>query len=145
MLNIQFPYYPFKIKADEGKELIFDEVRKKWVRLTPEEWVRQNFLQYLIHVITVPAKWIAVEKEIMLGELRKRFDIVVMNASMQPQMLIECKATHVPITDEVLQQVLRYNISLPSVYLVVTNGNNTYAFEKKQGTLHAVDKFPSFR
>lgn len=139
MIHIQFPYQPFKIKEEEGKELIFDEVRKKWVRLTPEEWVRQNMIQYLVHTLKVPLKWIGVEKGIKLGEMSKRFDIVVMNKEMQPHILVECKATNVPVTDDVLQQVLRYNITIPSTYLVITNGNESFAFLKKDGKLVPVD------
>jgi hypothetical protein len=77
MINIQFPSHLFKIKSENGKEIIFDECRKQWVLLTPEEWVRQNFLQYLIQERLYPASLIAVEREIVLGDLKKRFDIVV--------------------------------------------------------------------
>ena len=142
MIQLKFPYHPFKIKEEEGKEVIFDEVRKKWVRLTPEEWVRQNMIQYLVHVKSVPLKWIGVEKEIKLGELSKRFDIIVVNASMQTHLLIECKAADVVLNEEVLHQVLRYNISLPAPFLVVTNGNETFVFEKKNGELVEASEFP---
>ena len=80
MIKIEYPPYQPKIKTEEGREMIFDEVRRRWVVLTPEEWVRQNFLQYLVQVMKYPASLIAVEKEIRLGELKKRFDIVVYDA-----------------------------------------------------------------
>jgi hypothetical protein len=143
MIPIQYPYHPFKIKKEDDKEIIFDEVRKKWVRLTPEEWVRQNMIQYLVHVKHIPQKWIGVEKEISLGELKKRFDIVVVNASMQPQLLIECKASTVSLNDQVLQQLLSYHISLPAVYLVITNGNETWAWQKNENKLQPLGEFPS--
>lgn len=143
MITIKFPYHPFKIKEEEGKEIIFDETRKKWVRLTPEEWVRQNMIQFLVHSKKIPLKWIAVEKMIKLGDLNKRFDIVVMNASMEPYILIECKGPEIAINEEVLQQVLRYNISIPSKFLVITNGNDTWCWEKIDRSIQPVNDFPS--
>src|SRR2546422_6389986 len=106
MIKIEYPLYQPKIKKQPGKELIFDEVRKKWVQLTPEEWVRQNFLQYLIQIKHYPATLIAVEKEIKLGELKKRFDIVVYDAGSKPWMIIECKEMNVELNKQVLDQVL---------------------------------------
>ena len=112
MLKIEFPPYQPKIKRVNDKDFIFDEVRKRWVLLTPEEWVRQNFLQYLIFVKKYPASLIAVEKQIRLNDLKKRFDIVVFDQNSQPWMIVECKAMDVPLDKTVLDQVLRYNASL---------------------------------
>lgn len=123
MIKIEYPEYQPKIKTENNKELLFDEVRKKWIILTPEEWVRQNFLQYLIQVKKYPASLIAVEKEIKLGELKKRFDIVVHDRNAKPWMIIECKEMDVALDQSVLDQVLRYNIALQVSYLVITNGN----------------------
>ncbi len=123
MIKIEYPAYRPKIKEDDGKEFIFDEVRKRWVVLTPEEWVRQNFLQYLIHIKKYPASLIAVEKEIKLGELKKRFDIVVYDKHTKPWMIIECKEMNVALDKKVLDQVLRYNVTLQVPYLVITNGS----------------------
>src|SRR5262245_23337454 len=122
MITIDYPQHPFRFKKEAGKEMIFDAYRKQWVKLTPEEWVRKNFLQYMVLVRQYPASMIAVEKEIIVGELSKRFDILVYNRQHQPWMMIECKAMEVNLSDAVLQQVLRYNISVPVQYLVVTNG-----------------------
>lgn len=123
MIKIEYPAYRPKIKEDDGKEFIFDEVRKRWVVLTPEEWVRQNFLQYLIYIKKYPASLIAVEKEIKLGELKKRFDIVVYDKHTKPWMIIECKEMNVALDKKVLDQVLRYNVTLQVPYLVITNGS----------------------
>src|SRR5262249_6038370 len=128
MLRIEYPYHPFKIKEELDKHYIFDEIRKKWVMLTPEEWVRQNFMQYLVQVKKYPSSVIAVEKEIMLGELKKRCDIVVYK-SHRPWMIVECKEQALSLNDTVVQQILRYNISLRVKILVVTNGQITYAVE----------------
>lgn len=128
MIKIAYPTYQPKIKEQNGKEYIFDEFRKRWVLLTPEEWVRQNFLQYLTRVKKYPVSLIAVEKMIKLGELNKRFDIVVYDSHTKPWMIIECKEMNVPLDNKVLEQVLRYNIILQVPYLVVTNGSYCMAW-----------------
>src|ERR1700709_2593205 len=98
MIKIYYPHHPFKIKEEEiGKELIFDELRRLWIRLTPEEWVRQNFVQYLIQVKKYPASYIAVERKIKLGEVNKRFDLLIFDSGARPWMMVECKATTVPL------------------------------------------------
>ncbi len=125
--------------------MIFDTFRKTWVYVTEEEWVRQNFLSYLTLELKYPAALIAVEKEIKLYELIKRFDILVYDSNHKPWMLVECKAPQVKLNDDVLQQVLRYNISVPVNYVVITNGHLTYAFEKKQGKLSGMSEMPSFK
>ncbi len=128
MIKIEYPQYQFRFKEEEGKEFIFDEQRKQWLRLTPEEWVRQNFLQYLIHSRNYPASLIAIEKEIGLGELRKRCDIVVYKND-KPWMIIECKEMGVELTATVTEQVLRYNQSLDASYLLITNGSYTFGID----------------
>ena len=129
MIKINYPEYHPKIKKEKDKEFIFDEVRKRWIILTPEEWVRQNFLQYLIQVKKYPAALIAIEKEIKLGDLKKRFDIVVYGSSSKPWMIIECKEMNVDLSKQVLHQVLRYNITMQVPYLVITNGSYCMAFQ----------------
>lgn len=142
MIKIEFPTYQPKIKNESDKEFIFDEVRKKWVVLTPEEWVRQNFLQYLIQVKKYPATLIAVEKGLQLGELNKRADIVLYNNTGTPIMIIECKEMNETLDEKVLAQTLRYHISLPVDHLVITNGSYTFAFEKKNDNFEMLDTFP---
>ena len=131
MIKIKYPTFQFQIKDAAGSEIIFDALRKKWITLTPEEWVRQNFIQYLLQEVKYPSSFIAVEKEIMLGELKKRFDVLIYNRNHQPWMMIECKSTEVNLDQKVLDQVLRYNISVPVQYMVITNGEYSYAFERK--------------
>lgn len=132
MLALQFPVYHFKIKEEQGKEYLFDEIRKKWLRLTPEEWVRQNILQYLLQVKKYPAALLVIEKEIQLGELKKRCDIVVYKEA-QPWMIIECKEMGVPLTEAVLMQILRYNIKFGCKYLVISNGSFTKGWQVCEG------------
>ncbi len=142
MIKIEYPPYKPRIKKDKGTEFIFDEVRKHWVALAPEEWVRQNFLQYLTRVKKYPASLIAVEKEIKLGDLRKRFDIVVYDRNSKPWMIIECKEMNVPLDKSVLDQVLRYNITLQVPYLVITNGSYCMALSFEKHTMIEIDELP---
>src|SRR5690349_9864322 len=114
MLLIQYPEPVFQLKKAGSGELIFDPLRKRWLCLTPEEWVRQNFVQYLVQVKNYPASLIAMEKIIRLGELKKRFDILVYDANHQPWMMVECKAPSVRLDESVLHQLLRYHISVPT-------------------------------
>lgn len=145
MLSITFPEPDFKIKKEKGREYIFDAIRKQWIVLTPEEWVRQNFINYLVKTLNYPVAMIAVEKEIMLGELKKRFDILVYDKEHTPWMMIECKAQEVPLTENVLQQVLRYNISVPVKYLLITNGNYHFGWRKTEGQLSSVLNMPEWQ
>ena len=144
MIRIEYPDFRFRMKREEGKEFIFDECRRQWIRLTSEEWVRQNFLQYLLQVKKYPAALIAVEKEIRLGELKKRFDILIYNAQHQPWLMVECKAMEVPLFDEVLHQVLRYNIAVPVPYLVITNGAASFAYIRKNNQLQILEDLPEY-
>ena len=143
MIKIKYPSYQPKIKEEKGSEFIFDEFRKRWVKLTPEEWVRQNFLQYLTQTKKYPASLIAIEKEIKLGELKKRFDIVVYDADTKPWMIVECKEMNVPLDKAVLNQVLRYNISLNVPYVVITNGISCIAFSLKDKIISEIDYLPA--
>lgn len=144
MIKISYPSYPFKIETREDKEYIFDPLRKKWVRLSPEEWVRQNFLQYLIQVMQYPAALIAIEKEIQIGELKKRFDILVYKDD-RPWLLIECKEMNVPISESVMQQLLRYQITVQADYLIVTNGNETRGIGKENDQITTLNAIPSYQ
>jgi hypothetical protein len=144
MIRIDYPAPDFRIKEEDGNEFIFDTFRRQWVRLTPEEWVRQNMLQYLTQVKQYPSSLIAVEKEIMLGELRKRFDIVVYKVS-RPWMVIECKEMNIPLNESVLRQALNYNTRLQTDYLVITNGTEVFGFGLKDGKAEMIECFPDYQ
>lgn len=143
MIKIEYPAYRPKIKEEDEKELIFDEIRKRWVVLTPEEWVRQNFLQYLIHIKKYPASLIAIEKKIKLGDLKKRFDIVIYDKNTKPWMIIECKEMNVTLDKKVLDQVLRYNVTLQVPYLVITNGSYCMAIIVENNAMTELDELPA--
>ena len=111
-----------KQRNNAGKQEVFDPIRKKWVKMTEEEKVRQCYILYLIHQKQIPASHISVEREIKVNGLSKRYDIIVFDAEGKPYMVIECKAPQVKITQEVLEQVGRYNKTLQAPIIGVTNG-----------------------
>ncbi len=126
MLSLNLPTYQFKIKNTENKTFIFDKFRKKYVILTPEEWVRQHFLQYLLSEKNYPISLIAVEKQLIINDLKKRFDILIFDTTGLPYIIIECKAPSVKITQDTFDQIARYNLKLKAQFLVVTNGLQHY-------------------
>lgn len=144
MIEVRFPEPLFRTKKEGAQTFIFDAIRRSWLLLTPEEWVRQNFVAYLREKMQYPAAYIALEKELLLNGLKKRFDLLVYDRAHEPWMLVECKASEVALSEAVLQQVLRYNITLPVPYLVVTNGNQTMAWEKRGGALVPLAELPVF-
>ena len=143
MIKINFPEHPFKTKKEDNKEYIFDEFRKRWVILSPEEWVRQNFLHYLMTEKNYPASWLAVEREMKLGELSKRFDILVFDQRAKPFMMIECKSMDVELSENILAQVVRYNMAIPVSILVITNGRHTFGFNIESGLAIPLTEIPS--
>ena len=136
MQNLNFPSFNFRFKNSENKVSIFDEIRKKFILLTPEEWVRQHTVQFLLHEKKYPKSYLNVEKVIKLNEITKRYDIVVFRPDGSLFLLIECKAPEVKITQDTFDQIARYNMKLKARYLMVTNGLNHYFcqmdFDKEQ-------------
>jgi hypothetical protein len=143
MIQIDFPQYNFRIKKENNRHLIFDEIRRAWVTLTPEEWVRQNFLQYLVKVKNYSSAVISVEKMIKVGELKKRYDVVVYKND-HPWLIVECKESNTAINTAVVEQVLRYNMALAIKYFVLTNGSETYAYEIAGATFSELNGLPEF-
>jgi len=144
MIKITYPDHPFRIRNEKGRDMIFDELRKSWLALTPEEWVRQNFVQYLVQVMHYPPALVALERKIMVGEMSKRFDVLVYDSLHRPWMMVECKSMAVPLREEVLNQVLRYHIAVPVHYLVITNGAYCMAFRKEHTQLAPLETLPGF-
>ena len=122
MQKLNFPSYAFKLKSSENKTLIFDIVRKKYVIVTPEEWVRQHVVHFLLKEKNYPISLIAIEKQLKINKRVKRTDIIVFNKQGTPEILIECKAPSVKITQTTFDQIARYNLSANSNFLMVTNG-----------------------
>jgi hypothetical protein len=125
--ELNLPQYSFKISGKEGNEMILDPVRRKYVKLTPEEWVRQNFMQYLVAEGRYPLGLMGVEVMFSLNKLKRRVDILIHNRSGQPVLIVECKEPEVKIDDEVFNQIVNYNMAFKVPYIVVTNGMVHYA------------------
>ncbi len=126
MLELNLPSFDINVKKIGGKLSILDPLRRKFVALTPEEWVRQHFVNFLLKEKGYPAALIANEIQIDLNKLKKRCDSVVYNRDLSPLMIIEYKAPDVDITQQVFDQIVRYNIVLKVKYLIVSNGLNHY-------------------
>lgn len=122
MQKLNFPNYSFRFKNRENKIAAFDEIRKKFVILTPEEWVRLHCVQFLMKEKSFPRSYINVEKQLILGKRLKRYDIVAYKPSGEIHLIVECKAPEINITQETFDQVARYNMGLKATYLMVTNG-----------------------
>lgn len=135
-----------KIKEIDGKAYIFDIIRKKYIYLTPEEIVRQNFLDYLISEKKYSKNLIKLESQIKYNTLEKRSDILVYDISGQPFLLVECKADSVAINQKTIEQASRYNLQMKAPYLCVTNGFKTFCFEVnfEKNTFVQLSNIPDF-
>ena len=146
MQELNLPTYSVKLKEEDGKKFIFDEVRRKYLVLTPEEWVRQHFVNYLIEVKNYPQSLISIEKGLALNTLKKRADIVAHDLNGNPLLMVECKAPSIKITQDVFEQIARYNIVFRVPYLVVTNGLDHYCCEIdfEQNSFSFLKEIPTF-
>ena len=129
MQKLNLPEYAFRIKKEGEKQYVFDSIRKKYIVLTPEEWVRQNFIQYLIKVKKYPENLMAVEKQIKVNEKQRRFDLLIYLRNGQPHLIAEFKAPNVKITQDAFDQVVRYNMVLRVERVIVSNGLQHFACE----------------
>lgn len=147
MEKLNLPQYPIKLKKEGDKQYIFDTIRKKYLVLTPEEWVRQNFINYLIKEKEYPSTLISIEKGLKLNELQKRADALIYGKDGNPLLLIEFKAAKVKITQETFEQVARYNKVFKVPYLVVTNGMNHYCskIDFKENSFQFLEDIPSYK
>lgn len=126
MQPLNLPTYKFKFKSKENKLFIFDILRKKYVVLEPEEWVRQHFIHFLIEEKKYPQSLIGIEKKLTINNLTKRTDILIFNGDGLPHIIVECKAPSIQINQKTFDQIARYNLKLNAKYLIVTNGLNHY-------------------
>jgi len=142
--GLKYPTFNIKIKYEGKKAMVFDEIRKKWVALNPEEWVRQHLINYLVTYKNVPKSLISVEKEINLNGTRKRYDLVIYNSGLVPQVLIECKAPDVLLNEQVAEQILRYNLNIGVRYLLITNGIQEVVFQVSDSETVTIRELPDF-
>ena len=146
MQDLNFPKFPYRIKNTENNISIFDIIRKKYVILQPEEWVRQHCLHYLIEEKKYPKSLINVEKELKFNQLKKRYDIVVFNSDGNVHLVVECKAPNININQDTFDQIARYNLVLNATYLMVTNGINHYycQMDYNNKTYNFLKEIPSY-
>lgn len=144
MKRLNFPNYEFRLKKEGQKRFIFDLIRKKYVQLSSEEWVRQNCIRFLIEEKGISKFSIAIEKEIEFNGIKKRFDIVSYSSEGKINLLVECKAPNIEINQKTFDQILIYNKILKSKYLMVTNGINHYycKINKDRNNIKFFDNFP---
>ncbi len=131
MVPLDISALSLKLRHAGEQTTVFDPIRKKWLILTPEEHVRQYFISYLTDLMQYPAALIAVEKNIKVGSLTRRYDIVVYNRQHQPWMLVECKAPEVPLSEHTLRQLLNYQGTVQSEYWALTNGHQTFCADAR--------------
>ena len=129
MPALQFPSYDMEIKQVKDKSYVFDLLRRKFILLTPEEWVRQHVLRYLHQEKQYPLSWMAVEYITKIHGHAYRADLVVFDRSMKPTIMVECKASHIDIDEATIRQIMRYNIEMQAPYLFVTNGLTHYGYQ----------------
>ncbi|NEW84965.1 MAG: type I restriction enzyme HsdR N-terminal domain-containing protein [Mariniphaga sp.] len=144
---LNLPQYSFRIHEKAGKKLIFDGFRRRWVALTPEEWVRQNFARYLTEEKHFPASLVAIERSLRMNQRDFRTDIVLFSKSGNPLVVVECKAPEVKISQQVFDQIARYNLDLRVNYLIVTNGLIHYCcrFDQVQLTYTFLPEIPDYK
>ena len=142
--TLNLPPVNFRFSAEGQSKQIFDFVRKKFVSLTPEEWVRQHFLHFMVNEKKYPASLMGVEMLVRVNELSQRADIVVYNNDGKPWMIVECKNTEVPLTQETFYQIARYNLTLQVPYMVITNGQEHYCLFFNGKEFEYLDDLPSY-
>ncbi|HCM76870.1 MAG TPA: restriction endonuclease subunit R [Cytophagales bacterium] len=146
MNPLNLPSISPNLKKEQGKVWIFDTIRKKYVVLTPEEWVRQHFVQHLIQNHGYPKSLIRIESSLTYNKLQKRSDILIHDRAGKPWMLVECKSSSIKLTQKAFNQIAVYNMTVGANYLAVTNGMVHYCWRAPELGKEAVflDKFPEF-
>jgi len=147
MQQLNFPHFDFVIRSRDNRQEIFDNVRRKYVVLTPEEWVRQHLIAYLTQVKRYPVTMLGVEKQLILNRMTKRFDLVVFTRNGNPFLLAECKAPGVNISESTFDQAARYNLLLKAEYFLITNGIEHYScrLDYEAGCYIFIEEIPEFK
>jgi hypothetical protein len=130
MLQLRYPAFDVRTRKEGENVMIFDGLRRKWLVLTPEEWVRQHLVHHLVHQKGFPAALISLEKQLKLNDTLRRYDVVVYDREKRPVLVVECKAPFIALDKTVLEQALRYNLTVNAPYLLITNGVSEMAFYK---------------
>lgn len=136
-----FPEISARLKKVDGEKFIWDSIRQMWLLLTPEEWVRQHVIAWLIGYKGIPALRISQEYPVNINGQHQRADIVVVDNFAKPYILVECKAPNIEIDNEVVMQATRYNAVVKARYILLTNGKKLYCYEYSEGQYRAVTNF----
>ena len=146
MFELNLPKAALKLSNRDGKPCIWDAFRKKWLQLTPEEFVRQHLIHYLCNVLQYPGRHISIERGVTKQTMQRRTDIVVYNSRRQPHILIECKAPFVNVNQSVIEQASAYNTTLKAPYLCVSNGivHACFRIDHLSGTYRQIDMLPEY-
>ena len=146
-MRLNLPSYVFRTTQKEGKSLIFDAFRHRWVRLNPEEWVRQHFVRYLVEEKHFPASLISIERSLRFNQQDFRADAVIFSTAGKPLLVVECKAPEVAISQKVFDQIVRYNFEFQVDYLIVTNGMSHYCckIDRQNQTYDFLKEIPDYR
>jgi hypothetical protein len=142
---LNFPAFKLRLRKDKDQTQVFDPVRKKYILLTPEEWVRQHVIHFLLEEKMFPAGLIEVEKKISLFNTVKRVDILVRNNALKPLLLVECKAVGVPLKQNEINQLARYQITLEAPYCMLTNGIKHVVLKLENKKVEFLEELPSYR
>jgi len=144
LITLNLPEFPYKLRTDGQSKQIFDGLRRKYVALTPEEWVRQHFIQFLVNDKKYPASYISVEKGLKVNTLQKRTDIVIHDKTGKPWMIVECKSPEIEINEETFYQAGRYNMNLKVSFLVLTNGLHHFCLRILNDRVVFEDDLPGY-
>ncbi|QNL22696.1 type I restriction enzyme HsdR N-terminal domain-containing protein [Hyphobacterium sp. CCMP332] len=143
MQYLNLPAFSHKIKESEGKKYIFDAVRKKYVFLSPEEWVRQHLMHYLMMHVQIPKSLIRIESSLSYNKLQKRSDLQVYNRDGQIFLLAECKSPEINLNEKTVKQVCLYNETIKAPYLLITNGIDLFCWSSQKDDIEFLEKVPS--
>lgn len=144
---LNLPQFNFKFKQEENSLFILDEFRNKFIKITPEEWIRQNFLKFITKHLRYPKSLLKIESKIDKDNSKKRTDIIVMDKSLNPFMLIECKNSNIELNQETLNQIAQYNLKVKAPFIVITNGLNHYIFniDFENNKIVQLNNFPEYK
>ncbi len=144
---LNLPQFNFKFKQEENSLFILDEFRNKFIKITHEEWIRQNFLKFITKHLRYPKSLLKIESKIDKDNSKKRTDIIVMDKSLNPFMLIECKNSNIELNQETLNQIAQYNLKVKAPFIVITNGLNHYIFniDFENNKIVQLNNFPEYK
>lgn len=144
MIKLQFPEPDFNTRKVGEVIQVFDRIRMLWVVLQPEEWVRQNLVNWFTVIHKIPRTFISIEQSVKVNSMTRRCDVLIYDRDHHPWMMVEVKAQSVELNSSVITQILNYNIGIPVKYIMITNGEQCFVADIRNGSSHWVEQFPEF-